>query len=237
MKTIKELCDAAYLNKQNDGRRMPFPGFEETHRYHGNGLFVFCISKQLPETKQVDGWKFHITVEPTYLEQAWALIHPQLLNTKTGSLAFALIDADRTEGGAAKQITLYTFQDDEGLLFQSPKAMLCLLRKIERILDNANIPAGETGIAAQKIPGSRYVSIRNALIPGTKRDISSIDALERAPTQAFNPFYQFNPYASFSMRPASREGFFPSAQEYSEDSMPATSVLAQYAMANSQLSP
>jgi hypothetical protein len=217
MKTIKYLCDAAYLNKENNGRRMSLPGFEKTHRYHGNGAFVFCISKQLPETKQVDGWMFHITVDPNYLEQAWELLHSQLLNTKTGSLAFALIDVDRTEGGAAKQIILYTFHDEEGLLFQSTKAMLHLLHKIERKLCSANIPAGETGIAAQKIPGSHYVSIRNALIPGTKRYISSTDALKRAPTQPFNPYNADNPYASFSMWPASREQFFHPAQEHSED--------------------
>lgn len=195
---LTEICERA----THDPRRLP--QFGRTHRYYRSTEgFIYFISRKLPKTKQLQPWKFHISIHQEDFDRVWPLIYDILLDLNTGASAFKVIDlqfcTNRGYIRQGKQIVIYTFKNECNELIEDPGDLFNLLKKIEEKLRKAYIRGGQTTPADCKIPGSRYFSMRCDLYPDSKNYLSIDEALEINPQCPHNPFSQPNPYQLFSM--------------------------------------
>ncbi|WP_133128031.1 hypothetical protein [Legionella nagasakiensis] len=160
---------------------------------------------------QPTGWKLHISIEPTQISEAWALIYPILMAHRVTGIKVLSPDvlarkmADSEEGRAevaCKQITIYQFQNKA----VDAASWLNIMQEIEGALQSHAIGHGSRPLANHSIAGSQYFSYRNDSHPVRKGYISDKAAEcyiaehehEAADLQAYNlinapdPFEEIN---------------------------------------------
>ncbi|MDX2346508.1 MAG: hypothetical protein QNK11_06540 [Legionella sp.] len=106
-------------------------------------------------------WKFRISIAPAYLNDIWLLIEPILLSDKSSMFGFDVVNITQENVPQNNQIVLYEFNNANGTPLTPPEAIFNLLVKLESTLRYYKIPAGTHLNPSEKIPGSRYISIRH----------------------------------------------------------------------------
>ena len=188
---IKHLSGAAH--------RMPVLGFDETHKfYKANGGWFFFLNNKLPRRQRPCGWKFHISISNSSLNEIWHYLEPYLLSNEKGILCCKVINQQETYCMSGKHIVLYTFIDSNGKSIQSAIEIFNLLLKIESILRLHHVVPGERPKSSLKVSGSRYFSIRHDIDMETNQYISNDMAKLINESSPYNPFEYENPYRSFN---------------------------------------
>jgi|GEM_PF-2397586 len=142
--------------------------------------------------------KFHLSIDPEHLEEAWDIVVDELVNSGYPQVAKVAIPetarnfANPNSIQAGKMITVYT---QDGI---SPSVYTDILENIENRLSDANIKAGPASNADRIIGGGQYTSYR--LDRDLNGEYVSSSKLTDVPRDSrHNPFGRPDPYENFSL--------------------------------------
>lgn len=142
------------------------------------------------------GWKLHISVDQTQIDEAWAIIFPLLQAHEI--IHFKLLcPADLNKilpDKISKQITIYQFKHTT---FHSIQWQM-LLQDIESALRKSGILSVVDICADRKIPHSRYFSYRNDRSPQGKY-IADTFAENTYGVNAYNPCVEQDPFVTLCL--------------------------------------
>ena len=113
------------------------------------------FAAQKPET----GWKFHISVAPHQIANAWAIIYPIFMenNISVKILDPEILKRKSVEEVSSKQFTIYQFKNNH----IAPAVWLDIMQRIEGELEQHGIGKGIIPISNKQITNSEYFSYRN----------------------------------------------------------------------------
>lgn len=105
------------------------------------------------------GWKLHISVDPSQISAAWAIIYPILMENEISAkiLAPDVLKRKPIEEVSGKQFTIYQFRHkhiDAGTWIK-------IMQRIENEFRQHGIGSGVIPPANKQIPNSEYFSYRN----------------------------------------------------------------------------
>jgi hypothetical protein len=172
------------------------------------------MHNQLPDTKLPSGWKFHITLDSTRLNQLWPELEPLLLNQAGGCLGFKVLDYRKRPLQSGRQIVLYTFTDDNKVLLQAPIDLMGLMIQIEALLRCHQVPTGKQPLSTRKVPGSRYLTYRHDTNLETMTYIDKKEAAKINNDMPYNPFNYDNPFKDLQLSHPSKRFFYPKNSHY-----------------------
>ena len=171
--TLKQLCD--FASRHENRHRQPVPGYEASHEMYINRRsdLLFFTSNKLNK-RLTDGWEFYISIKnPRQLACAWSEIQSILLDADAGPLGMAVVNI----GSLTDEMMEWTYRGGTSIVIYpfvkefkktpiiKPRDMCDILCRIETKLLAQNILAGEVSAAAQLVPGSQYISLRNTYHP------------------------------------------------------------------------
>ncbi|MBL8640810.1 MAG: hypothetical protein JNL76_01695 [Alphaproteobacteria bacterium] len=158
--------------------------------------YLHITPMNFSEGDHSNGWKFHLSVDPTQIKAAFNQIAPELM--KEG-VTFKIREANHH----ASVGDLDNDQRGKGIVIypQDGKDMTDIMKRIEQKLVDAGIRPGPSVNNEKKLGGSSYAFYRNDQ-DESARYIKAAD-LDRLPEpQRFNPLNKPDPYQNMDVSPA-----------------------------------
>ena len=151
------------------------------------------------DTNSMGQYKFHMTIHPDDVSQAWDIVAQELMNSPYPQVAkvtkpettakFANPDSIQ----AGKMITVYTRDN------VPPEFYKDLMQRLENRLDQAGIRSGPLSNADRIIPGGKYSSYRAESGPNGEY-MASADMTGISRDQRHNPWNQPDPFDDMQMQ-------------------------------------
>jgi hypothetical protein len=146
------------------------------------------------------GWKFHLSVHPGDVRDAWNIAVDEMLNISDiphHAKAAMPETADKhsipESSQSGKMIVIYTGIDIGADIYQD------LLQRIEHKLRAAGIRPGADIKGDNKVPGSAYMAYRNDRLAGEYNRAANNAAVTAA--RRYNPAGEDDPYENFKIEP------------------------------------